>query len=122
MGDYKTVFSKYLSFSLHDRLDQHSLLRESARLFLDSGDADTIFAHELAHQIFVHRSIMGASKAYESAALLDKELALLSLNVARVAHDKSGEIIPYLEEVIYYSTGEEKKLLELELKQLQSQR
>jgi hypothetical protein len=122
MKAYEESFAGFTKLADHDRLDNYKTLIEVAKAFIDANTKDAHFAIILAKEILYHRSLMGSSKAYEMAVDLDRELAILSLQIARIAFPfPSKELIPFLESVKYYTTGASLSNLEEEMDRIKSQ-
>lgn len=92
--------------------------------FINSNNKDQKLAKELAMLIYRHRGIMGSSKAYEDAFDIEIELVKLQLSIARIAFVNSEELIPFLNDAVYYASFDSDVKLKLslidEIKSIQS--
>lgn len=111
------------------QLDQWELLLKFHSQILEISDPKEMIesARALSILMYNHRMLMASSKAYEGATNIDKELCKKSLELAKIGFENQAELIPFLEDSIYYSQylpdefsfaelSEYKRLLELKLK------
>jgi hypothetical protein len=111
-------FTDYQDLPDFEKLDNYNLLIEIASDFLQKDSHDKAQAIELAKAIQIHRELMGSSKKYEMAVDIDKQLATLGLDVARIAYGTNVELLPYLEGVLYYSVDDKKRQLVEEIQNI----
>lgn len=115
----------FLSLDHKIRLDSWEQLLSIGREFININNRDKVLAKKIAEEILYHRSLMGSSKAYESAFEIDVNLLEVSIPIARIAYGKTKPLIDFLKSGIYYSdvrpTKFNKELLEREITEIKKE-
>ncbi len=124
MEELDVRIDKFLSEEANTRLNNWVELLSIGREFNVAGSTDIRLAKKIAVAILNHRSLMGSSKAYESAFEIDTDLLEVSVPIARVAFGKTKPLTPFLESAIYYSRSLpqkfNKELLEREVNEIKA--
>jgi hypothetical protein len=113
----------FLAMDYKKRLDSWEELLLLSKDFIKREIKNKELAKKIAEAILSQRSLMGSSKAYESAFEIDTDLLFVSIPIARIAFGKSKYLIDFLNSGIYYSdvlpncfnkTELEKEIMEIE--------
>jgi hypothetical protein len=93
----------FLAIDYKKQLDSWEELLLIGETFIKTNNPDRELAKKIAEAILHHRSLMGSSRAYESAFEIDANLLEISIPIARIAYNKTKPIVIFLKSGIYYS-------------------
>lgn len=86
-----------------EQLVNWQILVDIANTFLRGYTKNTVLSREISRAIYVHRILMASSKSYEGAVDIDINLCRLALDIARVGYPNDKELLPFLNDALYYS-------------------
>ena len=122
--DLEKRIKEFLELNHKNRLDSWKELLLIGEEFVGLKSDNQSLAKVIADAILDHRSLMGSSKAYESATEIDLALCEVCTPIDRIAYKNSRLLIEFLKSDLYYSNYYPEKfnksLLENEIKALQN--
>lgn len=101
--DVEANLETFKQIDLKEQLLNWQILVNIANSFLRGYTKNTALAREISRAIYAHRILMASSKAYEGAVDIDINLCRLALDIARVGYPNDKELLPFLNDALYYS-------------------
>ncbi|MBD0256489.1 MAG: hypothetical protein ICV83_12290 [Cytophagales bacterium] len=102
--DLQAKLDTFKQLDHKEQLNNWKVLGEIANCFLFDCFANKNLAVKISNAIYGHRMLMASSKAYEGAVDIDINLCRLALEIARVGYPDRKELLPFLEDALYYSS------------------
>lgn len=93
----------FLKLNHTEQLDSWQELFNVGNDFLNTNCSDLELAKKLASAIKFHRSLMGSSKAYESATDIDIKLCQIATRIARIGFGTTEDLLDFLKSELYYA-------------------